>query len=610
MKIKRWLDRRSDSLTKSKAPTKIDASGFVAAIAEELGKDKAEAFVDLVKSEARSTIYGMPKDMEPLEFVQKYLTDKSFVNQVNASIKSNFQRDLLKKQVGEFASRLGKDLQNLAISDLSKAVKAKDWSRITKKVDPDAGLLVDHKPHITQFPVHGEYSKMLAHPDKMAAHKDDNIEGIAAKMLHAIPRPPSEQTLFMAKPYHKKLESHTRDWVKKPITGWATMATKALFNAGNIGHLAEDVSAHEHEGTPLTVHKFAEDHKPIGAVMQWQPRGGYRIERTVDPVDIHKIGVMDYLANNLDRHQGNLMVGSHSDSRGYDPVLAIDHERNFQYVKPIKDSALNRRQRQMFGQAAGPYQTDLDKETPWAYIKGSVLNHAHQSGNGWHSHGDLVDWWNQHGSNIRDEMENQLGSIKDEESRKHIRGNFMDRWHKMDKWAKQMAADPDSAHMYHPSSLGEAFESARIQKPEVPRITQASIKSLPKNKRDALFTIADMVNRKPKLSYRQQSMLSGAIDSIINTMSPEEAADAFKSLANNPYLETKAIKENPDVNPKNKMLRHFWENHGYDQNNEPVYKRPHMEALANVIESMPEEKRGMLSSWATDYRNRLNRGAA
>ena len=102
---------------------------------------------------------------------------------------------------------------------------------------------------------------MLKSGLEFEGHKLDE-NGISAKMVHEIEddASPHDPNIYMAKPYHKKIESGTKSWVKHPILGWATMATKALFNAGKIGHLCEDVSAHEHEGVPLTVHKFAHGH--------------------------------------------------------------------------------------------------------------------------------------------------------------------------------------------------------------------------------------------------------------------------------------------------------------------------------------------------------------
>lgn len=592
-KIKRWLDRRESSLAKSGKVEKISAVDFVRHLEAELGPEKATAFVDLVKSNASFIVSGAAKDMHVLEFVDRYISDKKFSQFAKSELSSNFHRSFLDQSVADLARSMSKLLFVISMSDLTKAVKAKDWSKVSGKEDQDAKLMVEHGLHMKQFPVHQEYSKMLSSSEKLPGHKSNDIEGISAKMLHSVPRPPAESTVYMAKPYHKKLESKTKSWVKNPITGWATMATKALFNAGKIGHLAEDVSAHEHEGVPLTVHKFAADHQPIGKTMHYGARG-FSMKGQVDPLQVHQIGVMDYLTNNVDRHHGNLMVNKHTDERGINNLLAIDHERSFQYFKPIWKNNPNERENEF-----------LKKESPWSYIKGSALNLGQRSPNGWYSHEDLVNWWHDNGQDIKDELENQLGSIKDESVRKHVRDNFNERWRKMNDWTTKMKSDQDSTHMYAPSALGEVFEGSRMIKPESYRISSRQLAALPKNKKDALFAIADIVNKKPKLTYKQRQMLSSAVEGVINNMNPEEVADVFKSLVSNPYMATKALRAEPDIDPRNRMLRHFWEMRGYDKDHKPIYKYPHMEEMIKAIDSLPDDKKQVLGSWADSYRSRL-----
>lgn len=601
-KIGRWLDRRSVPLEKSRKASSPVVTSFVEELSKEMGAEKVAAFEDLLKSKANFIICETAKDMKLSEFTEKYLTDRKFSQDVNSSMKSNFHRTLLAKSMGEFVRSVGAAMENISFADLEKAVLKRAWNKITSKHDPEANLAVDHSNHLKQFPVHKEYSKMLSSPE-FHEHMGRGVmpEGISAKMIHQIPKPPSEVDTFMSKPYHKKIESKTKSWVKHPITGWATMATKALFNAGNIGHLAEDVSTHEHQGTPITVHKFADNHKPIDKMMKYG-RGGWVLEgQEIDPLHVHQIGVMDYLTNNLDRHNGNLMIGTYPNERGYNPLLAIDHERSFQYTKPI--AAHNRQQ--IWEGVDEEHKRNLQKETPWSYIKSSSLNTAQRSANSWGSHEDLVEWWKRHGQPIKDELESQLGSIKDEGMRKHIRDNFNDRWNKMNNWARMLTENSESAHMYHPASLGEAFEQGHIIKPETKRITAGALKALPKNKRDALFTIADMVNKKPNLTYKQRQMLSGTVDSLIDQMDPKETAEVFKSLHSNPHMSTKALKNEPSIDPRNRLLRKAWEMQGLDQNHRPIYRYDHMKALADAIETIPEDKRDMLSSWLDSLRQRL-----
>jgi len=349
------------------------------------------------------------------------------------------------------------------------------------------------------------------------------------------------------------------------------------------------VSAHEHKGVPLTVHKFAHGYE-MGA------KSYNKDKYQVNPTDIHKIGVMDYLTNNLDRHWGNLLVSPDTTNvQGYNPVLAIDHERNMQYSKILREGP-----RAKWMASADPEMSQV-KETPMAYITKSALHHLHRGAQGFSSHHELVDWWSQHGQKIKDELESQVAHIKDPDVRNHVRDNFNNRWHKMNNWNTAMQADPEGDNMYDVSSLHHAFQDTRNSSPATPKITAKQLKSLPSNKKDALSAISDIVNKKGKLTFKQRSLLNSGVRNIISGMTPEEAGETFKSLAENPYLETKAIRNEPDVDPRNQMLRHFsdtWHPDG------PKYA--HMAAIADAIDQLPAAKRDILKSWADHFRRLIS----
>jgi hypothetical protein len=598
--IKRWLSQRDQSLAKTEPVARISLGDFMQSLEQELGPDGRAAFQQLV---VRHVPFLMAKQYAPVEagltFLTKYLSTPGYRDFVLNEQPSNFHRQLLTKSVNEFGLWAAEALKNLTLNDvtLRKDVAKKDWNRVASKHNPDAELTVPAKPHLTQSPVHPEHAKMLKNPNvTFEGHKLDE-NGISAKMVHEIEGDdaPHEPSIYMAKPYHKKIESGTKSWVKAPILGWATMATKALFNAGDMGDRCEDVSAHEHEGVPLTVHKFAHDYQMISKVSDVH-KGKLRAKDDINQDDVHQIGVMDYLANNLDRHHGNLMVSNHTDATGTHPLLAIDHERNFQYSKPISHMS----------RFSGLENYDaMQKETPWAYIKGSPgLSAAQSPHTGWYSHEHLVDWWTKHGQKIKDEMENQVGNIKDETLRNHVRDNFNNRWHKMNEWSKAMQADPEGDNMYDASSLHHAFKDTRNIQMQQPRISAAQLKSLPKNKTDALVSISDMVNKKEKLTMNQRQLLHDAVKKTIASMTPEEAGETFRSLAENPYLETKAIRNEPDIDPRNQMLRHFSEQKWEGENS--TFKYPHMEAIANAIDSLAPDRKEILKHWADHYRRLLS----
>lgn len=588
--VKRWLKKREISSQETLRVEKTTVSDFVRHLEDELGPTRTKAFYRIVKSNTPFIIADHAPEDKILEFAEKYLTDVQFRVSVLQSLNSNFHRSLMEKSMAEFVQFTSNLLKNMTLSDiqepLEKAVQKKDWNRITKKVNPDASLTVDHKPHMTQFPVHSAYNQMLGYKDLEWPHHKLDENGISAKMVHEIDEGNGPE-LYMAKPYHKNIESATKSWVKNPILGWATMATKALFNAGKIGHLAEDVSTHEHEGVPLTVHKFADGYQS----KQWG--GGQR--HNINPLELHQIGVMDYLTNNMDRHGGNILHDSTTNDEGYNQLLAIDHERNFQYHKRIADSHRNK---------SSDVAPHVRKESPFSYIKGSHLDRYSKDADTWYSHQDLVDWWGQHGKKIKDELESQVENIKDESTRKHVRDNFNQRWHKMNNWTERLKNDPENDDMYNLRSLHDSFEDARNIPQEQPRITSKSLKSLPKNKKDALFAISDIINKKGKLTPKQHSLLSSAMQETIAGMTPQEAGETFRSIIDNPYMSTSVIKKNPELDARQLMLRHFAEPQGW-VNNEPSYKYDHIHEMARTIDSLPSERKEILGHWADRYRRML-----
>jgi hypothetical protein len=605
-KIKKWFYNRSNRIEKS-AVIDQTVPDFILHLEESLGKNAVANLTSLVKSPLTS-IFKVPQP-EVLQFIEKFQKNADFAKAQLDSQRSNFHKDLLKKSVAETAQEFSSILKNISLNDLSedlnKAVQPKDFKRLTSKHNQDAELKVDHKTHLQQFPVHSEYSQLLSDPKTFKQHQiGDN--GISAKMIHNSTgytdnegqwTSRSKSSVYMAKPYHKNIESATKSWVKHPILGWSTMATKALFNAGNIGHLAEDVSAHEHEGLPLTVHKFADNHYSLAQVRNENARKQWNVK----PLDVHQIGVMDYLTNNLDRHHGNIMINDTKDEEGYNPLLAIDHERNFQYSKHLREHG-NLKRDPYYVSRLDPY---MKQENPLAYVRHQATGTMAKQAYDWFSHHDLVDWWSNHGKKIKDELESQVEHIKDEPIRKHVRENFNNRWHKMNNWAERMKADPEGTDIYRLESLGDTFENTHNTKLESPRISAKELKLLPKNKKDALLGISDIINRKEKLTYKQHSILSSAIDNLINQMSPEEAAETFRSIVDNPYMKTKAIKKNPELDPRQRMLRHFSDAQGWT-NEGPQYKYAHMQAMADTIDALPAEKKEMLKYWADHYRQVLS----
>lgn len=118
---------------------------------------------------------------------------------------------------------------------------------------------------------------------------------------------------FLLKGYHAALS---------PATGWNELTSQAAYHAGGIGHLHQKshLTMHGHDRAPGLVIHMAPNHCTVD---QDSAHDGSRLEKAlVNPEhmeSLRRIGLMDVVTNNHDRHNSNLMLGP-----GGEP-LAIDH---------------------------------------------------------------------------------------------------------------------------------------------------------------------------------------------------------------------------------------------------------------------------------------------
>jgi hypothetical protein len=528
---------------------------------------------------------------EKLGKYEQYFRDPQYRDSLQKNLPSSFQRKLLDDEVAHSWLRISETLTNISKSELEKSIKYSDFKRISSKHDQDADLVVSHKKHLEQFPAPESYKKIFTDPAKSKSVGRKLSNGISAKMIHDVTgyTHPTEgwqkhekPEKIMAKPYHKKIESATRSWVKHPITGWATMATKALFNAGGIGHLAEDVSVHEHKGIPMTVHKFAEDHKTVSDV----PGRGNGLEASIDPMHVQQIGVMDFLANNLDRHTHNIMIDQNTDKRGYNPLLAIDHERSFQYNRN-----LNNQYKADESRTANPHRSD----SPLVHMEEKGMGFLPHHFDGYH---ELSDWWKDKGPAIRDEFMKQAEMIKDPGVRQHVMTNFLDRHRKLSQWA----AEPGD--LFDKQSLGQVL--ARAQPMQKQRLTSKSLsRLLPKSDPvGGLGTVADVINTRDKLRPNQWRAIDDTVKNSISQMTPAQLAEALSNVHQNPKFNTKKMQA-AGFNFRNAILDHVIQPEGW-AGNQAVYKKNHLQAVTDAIDAMPADQKETLQYWSDRFKGILH----
>lgn len=525
-------------------------------------------------------------DVDRIKAITGYVTDVDSQKSLNKSVGSDFIGRIADRKIKTSFLRMAMELEHIALADLTKAVDQKAWGRISKSHSPDYSETVDHSYHTDNSTVPDKYVKMLGE-EKVHKHLKNINNGIAAKMIHNIPDKSGDDfgETFMAKPYHKKLESATRSWVKHPITGWSTMANKALYDAGGISHLTEDVSAHQHDGTPLTVHQFDMSKKSL---MDAAPGGPPSIpkEYNFNPLHINQIGIMDYLSNNLDRHAGNILLPndkSQVDEQGYSPIRGIDHERSFQYHKHI---------------------IDLSYDTPQRYITHSVLDNLKRNYSQ-SDYGQVADWWKEKGSHIKDALHKQLIGIKDEKLRDHIRSNFDSRVGVMDKWAKDMAkGDP-----YDQESLENGVEPTSVQKYKTePLRIKSLLSKLPQDDpKAALGILADAVNSKDRLNYNQLSGIHQAVHSLLENRSPDETVDIYNHVMHNPKFNSAKMLRS-SFNPMDVIINQMYDKaHDNAPGQDAAPNAEHLHKFISFIDSLPREKKANLHVWRNRFLMALDR---
>jgi 8-oxo-dGTP pyrophosphatase MutT (NUDIX family) len=372
---------------------------------------------------------------------------------------------------------------------LTKSIDPKDFAPHLKESDQAGRDLVDHKPDLEAHPpemndeVKHYRDNVLGSP-KVFKKKKGKVGGVSKKTVYQVKPEPQmyhegkvigkrDESSYLVKPYNEKIVKRLKKWQRHPHQGWSEMTSQALFHAAGVGHLHQQVHVSEHEmedpktgekrKEPALVVHLAKGFKPAADAFDIEDNletlpperqgnpvlgGGTHVKngtRKVDyksnnPDDIRKVAIMDFLANNLDRHSGNLML--HKDGR----VLAVDHSRSFQYTNTHKSKwGRTRREIDKWARSNTPCYDKF-----WDYVKDSALSqyepekpkfgnpNYNQQMKLMEAYEPLVEqWWPKHRDNIVKTMTDRLSQIKDPKIVAHIKRNFLERV----KWFDDRARD-------------------------------------------------------------------------------------------------------------------------------------------------------------------------
>ncbi len=360
---------------------------------------------------------------------------------------------------------------------LSKAVDPAHFASIVKASDQAGANLVDHTPHLSSHPpsiqpaVNAYHDQVVNSEQKVGkAGKAGLGDGITKKVVFKA-RANSEDHKFMVKPYHERVISRVKSWMKYPIQGWAEMAHQSLYHAAGIGHL--------HQKVHVTEHDMGKEHeKEPALVVHISPGhvatadgGGIKFDQKKNGDDLRKIALMDFLTNNHDRHGGNLMINQQSGA-----PLAIDHGRSFQYVATKEE--INRKRNAGFGFGNSNSSPHYGGDTFGAYVTGSTINNLDpikyqgiggSTGNNRHDHelqvlrnyASTFDWWGEKSEAVRNEFSKHIEQIRDPEVKEHVQRNFNARADWLDERSRLGLENyntdwfKDEAPMYKPGQISD-----------------------------------------------------------------------------------------------------------------------------------------------------------
>lgn len=350
---------------------------------------------------------------------------------------------------------------------LAKAVHPDDFAGILNETDPKGADVVDHLADLEAHPSRHKgqvehYRKTIAGEAPIIRTTPEKLRGVSAKSVYSLPKAGSltNPDKVLVKPYHEKLNPRAEYWQKHPIQGWAEMTNQALWHAADVGHLHQKVHVSEHDMGP----GFA---KHPAVVIHMDPRAKPVAYLPGDPNayddsmygDAFKIGVMDFLTNNMDRHRENLLYFPEGtkDENGVplrSRLLAIDHGRNFQYHASHK-GAPKFEHDPLIGTFPIPEedqkQINLEGKTvdsPLFYLDSDALRHV----SGMSAYGgsppltaprvfvkNIVSWWPQVREQVVRTMALRLRNLREPRMRDHVWNNFIERVKKLD----DIAARPD-----------------------------------------------------------------------------------------------------------------------------------------------------------------------
>lgn len=408
---------------------------------------------------------------------------------------------------------------------IGMAVQPQDWEKVEQSHEEDLSSIIERTPHFEGYPMPEEYQHLFSGDETYEGAGP--IEGLSKKMVHDLPVGEDTERL-MTKPYHPA--PLRKSWIENPTQGWATLASKAIYNAADLGDISEKVYTHSHQDVPVVVHHFSKGYNSVYDLVDEKNKNpdltNAPIQRSVNPLQVMQIAVMDFLMGNNDRHSNNLMVSDHKDQQGYHSLLAIDHDNNFQYVKPLSSISLREKTRDL------TKPTGIEADSPANFVQKSALGTALKAAPATEKKTRKLfhDWWVEHADGIRSAFEQQSQQITDPDIKEHIQKNFDRRFQMIQKWS-----EPDTENNFE--STGFFDESyphvARIvPKPKTPAEVVKQIKArMPTNDPASAIKVIAEAFKKPR-EKKVTKKLVDLFNSLVDDLHALDLVDLYDNIRN------------------------------------------------------------------------------
>src|ERR1039457_72088 len=264
-----------------------------------------------------------------------------------------------------------------------------------------------HKELLNSHPAHlqpqvDKFEKYVNHPTNPVNPEKGDLDGIEQKALvkHA-------DNKYL-------LKAASTPW--NPLSGWAEMASQAMYHAGGLGHLHQHVHA-----TNLNIKEGANTRQQPAVAIHFRP-GKWRtlgeVKRDGKPgeakdfinnneKDLAKTYVLDFLTGNMDRHDGNILVGPKGEPQMIDQAFAF---RRDDWSNP---------EDQRF--------SEVDHRGVGDVPDGGAFNFnifANDHGLGMMANKDTHDWWLQHKKPIVEAFQKHIDMIPDKAERARRKAMF------------------------------------------------------------------------------------------------------------------------------------------------------------------------------------------